>query len=162
MNTNLKFSEKGYAVLKSCEGCELKPYLCQSGIPTIGWGSTRYSNGVRVSLKDPAITQSKADELLKYDVRQFEKDVIYLLGPVEVNQGKFDALVDFAYNVGSDIDIDSTPEGLGDSRLLKLVLANSNDPNIEHEFNKWINSKGKPSNGLIKRRKLDVKLYFGR
>ena len=147
-------------IVKQFEGCKLKPYLCPAGIPTIGWGSTRYPNGVRVSMKDPAITQAKADEMLLSDLHAFEADVTMLTKSVALTQNMFDALVDFAYNCGSDIDIDSTPEGLGDSTLLKKVLDNPNDPTIANEFAKWNKSKGVVVPGLTKRRKADADLYF--
>lgn len=147
-------------LIKQFEGCKLKPYLCPAGVPTIGWGSTRYPNGVRVTMRDPAISQQKADEMLAYDVRQFEKDVTFLTKSVVLTQNQFDALVDFAYNVGSDIDIDTTPEGLGDSTLLKKVLKNPNDPTIAVEFAKWNKSKGVAVEGLTRRRKADSYLYF--
>ena len=155
-------SQNAITLIKKFEWCKLTPYLCPSKIPTIGWGSTRYPNGVRVSMKDPAITQSKADEMLMYDLHAFETDVTTLTKSVKLTQNQFDALVDFAYNCGSDIDIDTTPEGLGDSTLLKKVLANPNDPNISKEFAKWNKSKGAVSNGLVKRRKAEYNLYFSR
>ena len=147
-------------LVRQFEGCKLKPYLCPAGIPTIGWGSTRYSNGVRVSMKDPAINQAKADEMLLWDLKAFEADVTMLTKSVTLTQNQFDALVDFAYNCGSDIDIDTIPEGLGDSMLLKKVLANPNDPTIANQFNSWIHGGGKVLPGLVKRRKAESDLYF--
>ena len=153
-------SVNAITLIKQFEGCKLKPYKCPAGIPTIGWGSTRYPNGVRVLMKDPAITQSKADEMLLWDLHAFEADVTRLTKSVFLNQNQFDALVDFAYNCGSDIDIDTTPEGLGDSTLLKKVLANPNDQTIAQEFAKWNKANGKVNNGLISRRQLESELYF--
>jgi len=153
-------SVKTVLLVKQFEGCKLKPYKCPAGVPTIGWGSTRYPNGVRVSMKDPAITQAKADEMLLWDLHAFEADVTMLTKSVVLTQNKFDALVDFAYNCGSDIDIDTTPEGLGDSTLLKKVLANPNDPTIAAEFAKWNKGGGVVLPGLVKRRKADSDLYF--
>ena len=147
-------------LVRQFEGCKLKPYLCPAGIPTIGWGSTRYTNGVRVSMKDPSITQAKADEMLLWDLKAFEADVTMLTKSVRLTQNQFDALVDFAYNCGSDIDIDTIPEGLGDSMLLKKVLVNPNDPSISTHFNSWVYGGGRVLLGLVKRRKAEVQLYF--
>ena len=147
-------------MVRQFEGCKLKPYKCPAGIPTIGWGSTRYPNGVRVSMKDPAITQSKADEMLLWDLHAFEADVTMLTKSAVLTQNQFDALVDFAYNCGSDIDIDTTPEGLGDSTLLKKVLKNPYDPTIAAEFAKWNKGGGVVLPGLVKRRKAEADLYF--
>lgn len=155
-------SLRAFLLIRQFEGCKLKPYKCPAGIPTIGWGSTRYPNGVRVSMKDPAITQSKADEMLLWDLHAFETDVTMLTKSVKLTQNQFDALVEFAYNCGTDIDIDTIPEGLGDSTLLKKVLANPNDPTIANEFAKWNKGGGKVLPGLIRRRKADADLYFTR
>ena len=156
----MKFSKKGLELLKQLEGFRSKPYLCSAGVPTIGYGSTRYSNGVRISLRHPEINEAKAVEMLIFDVAAFEKDVTMLTKSVVLTQNQFDALVLFAYNVGSDIDIDTTPEGLGDSALLKKVLHNPSDASIAPEFMKWVHAGGKISNGLIKRRKIESNLYF--
>ncbi|MEI7504880.1 MAG: lysozyme [Paludibacter sp.] len=156
----MKFSKKGLELLKQLEGFRSKHYLCSAGVPTIGYGSTRYSNGVRVSLRDPEISETKAIEMLIFDVAAFEKDVTMLTKSVVLTQNQFDALVLFAYNVGSDIDIDTTPEGLGDSALLKKVLHNPCAASIASEFMKWVHAGGKISNGLIKRRKIESNLYF--
>jgi len=156
----MKLSKKGLDLLKQLEGFRSKPYLCSAGVPTIGYGSTRYSNGVRVSLRDPEISETKAVEMLIFDVATFDKDVTMLTKSVILTQNQFDALVLFAYNVGSDIDIDTTPEGLGDSALLKKVLKSSTDASIAPEFMKWVYAGGKISNGLIKRRKIESNLYF--
>jgi Phage-related lysozyme (muraminidase) len=32
-------------IIKEFEGYSSKPYLCPSGIPTIGYGNTMYTNG---------------------------------------------------------------------------------------------------------------------
>jgi len=155
----MKISQKCIDLIKSFEGFRDKPYLCTSGIPTIGYGSTRYPSGARVSLKDPQITQEKALQMLMHDLKDFERDVNSLVR-LALTQNQFDALVSFAYNVGSDIDQDIIAEGLGDSTLLKKVNNSPLDPTIRDEFMKWINSKGKPSNGLINRRKKEADLYF--
>jgi len=155
----MKISQKCIDLIKSFEGFKSKPYLCTSGIPTIGFGSTKYPSGSRVSLNDPEITQEKAIGMLMYDVLHFERDVNSLL-KLAVTQNQFDALVSFAYNVGSDIDQDSIAEGLGDSTLLKKVNNSPLDPTIRDEFMKWNKSAGKVSQGLINRRKKEADLYF--
>ena len=73
----MKLSKKGLDLLKQLEGFRSKPYLCSAGLPTIGYGSTRYTNGVRVSLRDPEISEAKAVEMLIFDVTAFENDVYY-------------------------------------------------------------------------------------
>ena len=155
----IKLNEEGYQMIMNFEGLSLKPYLCSAGVPTIGYGNTYYPNGKKVTLKDKPITKEYAIEIFKFIADLFAKDVNNLL-KTTVTQNQFNALVSFAYNVGSDIDADDIPEGLGDSTLLKKVNKNPNDLSIMAEFLKWNKSNGKVSNGLVKRRKIEAKLYF--
>lgn len=146
--------------IKTKEGFSLKPYLCSSGIPTIGWGSTIYPNGVRVCITDKTITKERAQEIFDWHLSLFEKEVNSLVVGVNLSQNQFDALLSFAYNVGTDIDQDNIPEGLGDSTLLKKVKINPNDQLIKKEFLKWNKSKGVVSKGLATRRKQESDIYF--
>ena len=155
----MKLNEIGYRTIMDFEGLSLKPYLCSSSVPTIGYGNTYYPNGRKVTMRDKPITKEYAIEIFKFIADLFAKDVNNLL-KTTVTQNQFNALVSFAYNVGSDIDADDIPEGLGDSTLLKKVNKNPNDLSIMAEFLKWNKSNGKVSNGLVKRRKLEAKLYF--
>lgn len=141
-----------------------KPYLCPANVATIGYGTTVYENGKRVRLNDPRITEAEAVELLMFDLTNFAKDVNLLL-KVKVTQSQFDALVSFAYNVGSDIDKDDIAEGLGDSTLLKLINKNImiTAPDwkkiITNEFCKWIYANHKKLGGLIARRQSEAWLF---
>tara|TARA_R110000822_G_scaffold57267_3_gene144162 strand:- start:1316 stop:1786 length:471 start_codon:yes stop_codon:yes gene_type:complete len=154
----MKTNQLGIKLLHDFENCVLTAYLCPASVWTIGWGNTYYADGSKVKQGDK-ITQQMADRLFDVILKRFELDVISLL-KVKVNENQFSALVCFAYNVGSDIDADTIAEGLGDSTLLKKVNKNPNDPTIAAEFAKWKNAGGKPSNGLIRRRKAESDLYF--
>lgn len=147
-------------LLKDLEGFSPKPYICQGGKATIGYGTTIYPNGQLVKISDKPVSKKEAEGFLLHDVFRFEKDVNMLTQSIELSQNRFDALLIFAYNLGSDIDADNIPEGLGDSTLLKKVLRNQDDPSIKREFMKWIYASGKVSNGLVKRRKKEANLYF--
>ena len=129
----------------------LKPYKCPAGVPTIGYGNTFYENGSKVKLTDPTITKEKAQSILKSSMDYFEKQVDTLVVD-SINQNQFDALVDFAYNVGIG--------NLKSSTLLKKVNKNPNDPTIREEFMKWVFAGGKKLNGLVKRRESEADLYF--
>lgn len=154
----MNVTDRGIALIKEFEECVLHPYRCPAGVPTIGWGNTFYPNGKKVTMRDPAITQQRADEIFDFVVSLFERDVNSLV-KVELKPNQFDALVSFAYNVGSDIDQDDIPEGLGDSTLLKYVNKNPNDPSIVGEFLKWNKSNGKVVPGLVRRRTKEAHYY---
>ena len=155
MSTN----EELYQTIMKDEGLSLVPYLCSAGVPTIGYGNTFYPSGAKVTMRDKPITQAVAYWMLKQTVNMFAKDVDNLVTST-INQNQFNALVSFAYNVGSDIDQDNIPEGLGDSTLLRKVNANPKDPSIAREFAKWNKANNKVNNGLIKRRQREANLYF--
>jgi lysozyme len=155
----MTLNEEGYSIIANFEGLRLTPYLCSAGVPTIGYGSTFYPSGAKVTMRDKPITKETALWMLKQTANMFAKDVDKLVTST-VNQNQFNALTSFAFNLGSDIDADSIPEGLGDSNLLKKVNANPNDPAITKEFMKWVNAGGRPNNGLMKRRAEEAKIYF--
>jgi lysozyme len=161
----LKPSENCYKFIQSFEGCHTKradgkiaSYKCPAGVWTIGWGSTIYPNGQKVGPND-VITPERALEIFKWHVGLFANDVNSLVTST-INQNQFDTLVSFAYNCGSDIDIDVIPEGLGDSTLLKQVNANPNDPKIKASLAAWNKGGGKVLPGLVRRREAEGKLYF--
>lgn len=91
----MKISTTGLNLIKSFEGCRLTAYKCPAGIWTIGYGHT---GNVKSGQK---ITQAKADAYLKADLAKFEKHVMSYDKKYNWNQNEFDALVSFAYNVGS-------------------------------------------------------------
>lgn len=146
-----KASQKGLDLIKRFEGLELKPYKCPAGILTIGYGNTYYPSGAKVKTTDPAITAQKAEELLKFLLGSYEKDVDSFCRD-DINQNQFDALVSFAYNCG--------PRSLKSSTLLKKVNANPKDVTIADEFLKWNKAAGRVLAGLTRRRQAEADLYF--
>ncbi len=154
-----KINNVGALFLQQREGFSAIPYLDSAGVATIGFGNTFYPGGKRVTMKDKPITRAYGVEIFNIVVANFENEVYSLLKK-PVTQNQFNALVSFAYNVGSDIDVDTIAEGLGDSTLLKKVNANPNDKTIATEFAKWNKAGGKVNNGLISRRQLEAELYF--
>ena len=81
------------------EGLFLRPYLCPAGVPSIGYGTTRYESGLRVTLSDPAITKDRAEELLLWELKGCSASVTRLCPGQPVNVQA--ALIDFCYNLGA-------------------------------------------------------------
>ena len=146
-----KISQKGLDLIKRFEGLSLKPYKCPAGIWTIGYGNTYYPSGTKVKETDPAITQAKADELLRFLVQSYEKSVDTFCRD-DISQNQFDSLVSFAYNCGVN--------NLKSSTLLKKVNTNPKDVSIADEFLKWNKAAGRVLVGLTKRRQAEADLYF--
>lgn len=146
----MKISKNGIDLITKFEGFKSRPYLCPSGIPTIGYGNTYYPDGMKVKISDPPVNENQANELLKNILSKFESGVSQCLTK-SINQNQFDALVSFAFNIG-----------LGNfkkSTLLKKVNINPVDPTIKNEFLRWNKSGGKVLNGLIRRRESEYSLY---
>jgi len=140
----------GINLIKGFEGLRLSSYLCSAGVPTIGYGSTRYPNGKKVILGEKLSSEKEAVQLLLATLDPFEAAVNKYLP--NLNQCQFDALVSFSYNVGTSAFIKST--------LLKKAKVNPNDPSILDEFLKWNKAGGKVLQGLANRRREEAKLYF--
>lgn len=146
-----KVSKTGLDLIKKYEGFRANPYKCPAGVPTIGYGATYYPNGKRVKMTDPPITEKIATGMLKEMLVRFEKAVdTYCVDTI--NQNQFDALVSFAYNVGTN--------ALKNSTLLRKLNVDPNDPTIRDEFMRWVRANGKKLKGLVTRRKEEADLYF--
>ena len=133
------------------EGCELKPYLCSAGYPTIGVGSRYYKNGKEVTLKDKAITKDKAMELLAYHLHEYRMSIIHLINiNCTLKDYQVDALTSLVYNIGLNAFACST--------LLKL-LNNNQIERASSEFDRWVYADGMKERGLINRRRVDKRLF---
>lgn len=144
----MKINKKGLDFIKSFEGFRSKPYLCSAGVPTIGWGSTRYADGRKVSMGDKSITKSEGDELFLNTITKYE-DIVNSKINVELTDNQFSALVSHTYNTG------------GSSTLFSLVNKKASDEEIYNWFTtKYITAKGVKLNGLVRRRKAEADLFF--
>jgi lysozyme len=143
-------SSLGLALIKKYEGLRLNAYLCPASVVTIGYGSTRYPNGKKVLLGEKLTGEKEATQLLLATLTEYENAVNRHLP--NLNQCQFDALVSFAYNIGTGALVKST--------LMRKAKANPNDPSILDEFLRWNKGGGKVLTGLTNRRKEEANLYF--
>ncbi len=91
----MKVSENGINLIKQFEGCRLDSYKDSAGVWTIGYGHT---SGV---YKGQVISQMEADLLLRQDLVKAELAVMKYDNKYHWTQNQFDALVSFAFNIGS-------------------------------------------------------------
>ncbi|NMA65369.1 MAG: lysozyme [Clostridiaceae bacterium] len=140
----MKTSQNGINFIKRHEGLRLKAYQDVAGVWTIGYGST---GGVR---EGDTINEVQAETLLSEDLRTAEREVNR--HKLNINQNQFDALVSFAFNIGTGAFRNST--------LLKRIKIDVNHPDIPNQFNRWIYGGGKVLPGLVRRRNEEAKLYF--
>ena len=138
----MKISQTGLNLIKSFEGCQLTAYKAVSSEKyyTIGYG--HYGADVKRGMK---ITQAQADAYLVKDLAKFEAKVNKYQSKYSFNQNQFDALVSFAYNIGS-ID------GLTANGTRTIAQ-------ISSKFAAYNKSGGKVLLGLTKRRAAEKKLF---
>lgn len=96
----MKTSAYGKNIIKAFEGFRLKAYQDAGGVWTIGYGHTGKVDGKAIKA-GMEISVSKASELFDQDIEKFEGIVNAYHDQYNWNQNEFDALVSFAYNIGS-------------------------------------------------------------
>ena len=64
------------------EGFRSQPYLCPAGIPTIGYGSTYYADGRKVTLQDAPMDEPAARALLLAELHHTYAPGVLRLCPV--------------------------------------------------------------------------------
>jgi lysozyme len=139
------------------EGFRHEPYLCPAKVPTIGYGSTFYEDGRRVTMSDPPILESRAQELFKHTlIAVFLPQLLRLCPQLVVdylitnNPARINAILDFVYNLG--------PGNLQISTLRKRILSERwNDVPIE--LRKWNKGGGRVLRGLTLRREAEVVVW---
>jgi len=146
----MKTGTEGLDLIKKFEGLRLKPYLCSAGVPTIGYGSTMYADGKKVTLNDDAISEQQALELLAKTLGKYEKAVNDYV-TVTLTQNEFDALVAFTYNLGAGNLLSST--------LLKKLNA-GDKAGAANQFDVWNKAGGKVLQGLVNRRAAEKALFL--
>jgi lysozyme len=141
----MQFSAAGLELLKRSEGFRSRVYLDAAGFPTIGYGHRllhpeSFSNG---------IDEVQAERTLAYDVREAEQAVLRLV-KVPLNQGQFDALVDFCFNLGAG--------KLAESTLLKDLNAGRYDA-AQDQLLRWDHTGAQENAGLRARREAEAELW---
>lgn len=132
------------------EGFRAKPYLCPAGIPTIGYGSTYYRDGRKVSLTDPPISEPEARELLQIELAHTYAPGVNRLCPGLVNHtSRFNAIVDFAYNLGV---------GRLQTSTLRRKINAQDWEGAKEQLMLWTRGGGKVLPGLERRRKAECLL----
>lgn len=136
----MKTSQTGIDLIKKFEGCRLDAYKCPAGVWTIGYGHTV---GVTAGQK---ISSEQAEAYLRADLDKYEKKVEKYADRYRWSQNEFDAMVSFAYNLGS---IDKlTANGIRSKTVIaeKILLYNK--------------AGGKVLAGLTRRRQAERELFL--
>lgn len=143
----MRTSQAGIDFIKRFEGLALHPYLCSAGKPTIGYGSTFYPDGRKVTAQDKSITKDEAEKLLIDTLKPFENKVNRLI-TVPLTQNQFDALVSHTFNTG------------GSDTLFRLINQRADISLIEDWWTtRYITANKVVLPGLVRRRKEEFELF---
>lgn len=132
----LQTSPEGLALIGDLEGCRLRPYQCSAGVWTSGIGHTA---GV---VPKGDITERQAATNLIADVLNTERRLA-VCAPVVMPQPVYDALVSFAFNVGTGAACKSTLVGFIKRQQWRQAC---------DQLPRWVFVNGGRSQGLENRR----------
>jgi lysozyme len=123
----MKTSQRGRDLIIRAEGFRSDAYLCSAGVPTIGFGSTRYLDREPVQLGD-TISRADAEELLTHYIATQIDPMIPRLVSRALTQPQWDAFASFLYNFGFEKTRGYT---------LTQVIANGPQPNSLDGIKTW-------------------------
>lgn len=138
-------------LIQHYESCILAPYPDPRGIPTIGWGNTRYENGTLVTMADPPLTQDQADALFRYWLLHFAGWVRGALTRAAI-PCELGAFISLAYDIG-----------MGNFSI-SLVLKHHNEADevdVGAAFDLWNRAGGQILKGLLRRRRAEHLVFDG-
>lgn len=140
---------KAKQLIKRYEGLRLEAYQDVAGVWTIGYGTTWLIN--RPVCAQDKCTKDEAESWL-YEHMLNTARAIQKVIKVEITENEFNALVSFAYNIGTGAFKNST--------LLKLLNDRAPERIVALEFHKWNKAGGKVVNGLVARRADEANLFL--
>ena len=155
----MQLSEEGRALLRELEGCEREPYQDAAGLWTCGVGhcltKDELSSGkivcgdTTIRWKDGPLTDEEIDRLLSEDASWSEACIEACIR-VQLTQNQYDALVIFAYNIGSHAFREST---------LCRLLNQGDYAAVPEQMRRWTRAGGRVVEGLKRRREREIQLW---
>lgn len=144
------------ALIKDFEGCHLYAYPdpLSGGHPwTIGYGTTRYTDGSPVKRMD-TITQNEADILLRLEIDRIANKLRATVPHwLSMNDHQRSALVSFAYNLGADF------VGSAGFETITRCLRERDWSAVPAAFELYRNPGTNVEAGLLRRRKAEGSLW---
>ena len=147
--TERSVSARGLAIIKEFEGFYSKAYRCPAGVWTIGYGTTDSDKSITGTSIYPGLTisEAKASEWLKKSVDlKYGKNVNKFDHIYHWTQNEFDAMVSFAYNLGS---IDGLCKNGQRSKA-----------QIAEAMLQYVHGGGRVLPGLVRRRRMERDLFL--
>jgi GH24 family phage-related lysozyme (muramidase) len=148
--------DAAFDIIRKYEGFRSHPYLCPAGVWTIGYGTIKYPNGMRVNPDDNPVTQKQAEEYLKYEAN---KDILPRLQRTvphwfALNQNQQSALISFSYNLGAGF-----MEAESGFETIQKRLRNKEWNLMRDALMLYVKGGGKVLQGLVNRRKEEADLW---
>ena len=144
--------ELAAALCRQFEGYRAKPYLCPAGVETIGYGSTYYADKRKVTLEDAPMDEPTARALLMIELEHTYLPGVLRNCPIlATNVRKCNAVVDFAYNLGT---------GRLQTSTLKRKINAQDWEGAAEQLMLWTKGGGRELPGLVKRRKAEKELIL--
>lgn len=146
-----KISNKCLDLVKEFEGCRLTAYRDEVGVWTIGYGITNSDFKItkKIIRKGMKISKATAEKWLsKALTKKYLPLVLKYDKQYDFNQNEIDALVSFAYNIGS----------------IKQLTANGtrSRATIASKMLQYNKAGGRVYNGLTRRRKAERALFLAK
>lgn len=146
--------EPAAKLIREFEGFSDVAYICPAGVPTIGWGTTRWPDGAAVKIGD-TITRDAADGLLD---NMLETQVVPALAKTipswkTLPAHRQNALISFAYNVGWGF------YGATGFETISKCLRESDYDAVPAALMLYINPGTPAEPGLRRRREAEAKLW---
>ena len=158
----MKVSPAAIQMIKHHEGVKTRPYRCPALLWTVGVGhvidpshaTVKYEERRNLPIPegwDRVLSMGEVDAILAQDLGRFERGVARLCPAALGHQGRFDALVSFAFNVG-----------LGNLQRsgLRMKTNRGEFEDAAEEFLKWTKAGGRVLPGLVKRRNDERAMYL--
>ena len=143
-----KISKNCLNLVKKFEGCRLTAYRDEVGVWTIGYGITNSDKSITGTTikRGLKISKETAEKWLEESLNKKYLPLVLKYDEYNWNQNELDALVSFAYNIGSITRL--TAKGTRSKKTIAAKLL---------EYNK---AGGKVYRGLTRRRKAEQKLFI--
>ena len=147
---------KAIDLIAEFEGFRASPYNDGVGVVTIGYGSTFYEDGTKVTYKDPPITETRAKAMMETITQKNFWDVIKTTIPFwnEMSDGQRGALLSFSYNLGAHFFGSSGFSTI--SYRLREKLWNE----VPAALRLYVNPGSAVEIGLKRRREAEIKLWL--
>lgn len=150
----LPISEAAHTIA-NFESFSALPYLDTANVPTIGYGTTRYPNGTRVTMKDRPITEETAMVYLMSDLGHTARFLWNICLERVPSQHQWAAILSITYNEGES--------AISRSHLLS-EFNDGNDAAAADQFLVWkyehLNGKLVEVPGLLHRRIAERQIFL--